>query len=275
MRTRFALLLLPLFALLGCGPKPTEQTLATPGEPPLSDADARTLAKKRLTEIVNGLHEHESTHQQLPGGRSVVPGALSWRVHLLPFVGQEELFKQFNLKEAWDSEQNKPLIEKMPAVYASPDKTAPAGQTYIQGFVGPHAFFASPPADPKAPFRGRSVAKSFPDGTSNVLAVAEAAEPVIWTKPDDLPFDGKELPKLGGVFPDGFHGVMADGQVFFFPKDVTTDALLRSLLTIDGNDWIDFNSIRKANGMKELEYRKPTPLPNPNGPKPPVAKPPG
>ena len=41
----------------------------------------------------------------------------------------------------------------------------------------------------------------MPDGTSNTGLVFEAGEPVIWTKPADLPFDEKKpLPKLGGMF---------------------------------------------------------------------------
>ena len=105
--------------------------------------------------------------------------------------------------------------------------------------------------------------------------MAEAVEPVVWTKPDELEFDGKNLPKLGGVFDGGFHGLMADGQELFFPKELTTDTLLRGLITIDGKEVIDLNPIRKANGVKEIDYRKLTPPPLPGPPKPPTAKPPG
>src|SRR5262249_39482337 len=45
---------------------------------------------------------------------------LSWRVALLPHIGQESLYKQFNLDEPWDGPNNKKLLEKMPKVYAPP-----------------------------------------------------------------------------------------------------------------------------------------------------------
>ena len=46
---------------------------------------------------------------------------LSWRVHILPFLEEGELYKQFRLDEPWDSEHNRKLIEKMPDAYADPD----------------------------------------------------------------------------------------------------------------------------------------------------------
>ena len=49
---------------------------------------------------------------------------LSRRVKLLPYLGEEVLYVQFHLDEPWDSEHNKTLIPKMPAVLTSPYETA-------------------------------------------------------------------------------------------------------------------------------------------------------
>jgi prepilin-type processing-associated H-X9-DG protein len=48
----------------------------------------------------------------------------------------------------------------------------------------------------------------------------EAAEPVIWTKPDDVMLPGRRLPKdlkkrFGGQFKGGFNALMWDGSVRF------------------------------------------------------------
>jgi len=43
---------------------------------------------------------------------------LSWRVHLLPFVEELALYKRFKMDEAWDGPTNKPLVEKMPKLFA-------------------------------------------------------------------------------------------------------------------------------------------------------------
>ena len=52
----------------------------------------------------------------VPTGKAL----LSWRVALLPFLEENELYKQFHLDEAWDSDHNKKLLAKMPRVFAPP-----------------------------------------------------------------------------------------------------------------------------------------------------------
>ena len=53
---------------------------------------------------------------------------LSWRVHLLPFLWETELYNQFHLDEPWDSEHNKELITKMPPIYTRPGTSEMAKQ---------------------------------------------------------------------------------------------------------------------------------------------------
>src|SRR5262249_50676803 len=45
---------------------------------------------------------------------------LSWRVHLVRYMGEKPLYKELKLDEPWDSEHNKKLIAKMPIVFANP-----------------------------------------------------------------------------------------------------------------------------------------------------------
>ena len=45
---------------------------------------------------------------------------LSWRVHILPYLEQQELYDQFHLDEPWDSEHNRQLISLMPETYIDP-----------------------------------------------------------------------------------------------------------------------------------------------------------
>jgi prepilin-type processing-associated H-X9-DG protein len=160
---------------------------------------------------------------------------LSWRVAILPYIEQVELYKQFKLNEPWDSPNNKKLIEKMPKIFASPKPGKP-GYTHVQMVIGPNALS---PVGTKFP-------TSFPDGMSSTIAVVEAAEPVIWTKPDDVMLTGKELPKdlkkkFGGLFPGGFNVGMWDGSVRFV-SDMVSDQSLANALNpkdgkIPGNDW--------------------------------------
>ena len=79
--------------------------------------------------------------------------------------------------------------------------------TFLQGFNGPDATFEAG--------KKHRIPASFPDGTSNTIAVVEAGEPVVWSKPADLAFDEKkELLKLGGQFDGDFHVVCMDGAAY-------------------------------------------------------------
>ena len=74
------------------------------------------------------------------------------------------------------------------------------------------------------------------DGTAFTLMMAEAAEPVIWTKPEDLKvFPDRPLPKLGGHFENGFHVAMADGHVLFVNNTVG-EKTLRAMLSPTGSE---------------------------------------
>jgi prepilin-type processing-associated H-X9-DG protein len=76
------------------------------------------------------------------------------------------------------------------------------------------------------------------DGTSNTILLVEAAEPAIWTKPDDLKFDGVNSPRFGGVVKNGFHVSFADGSVRFLPQS-TSPTALRAALTRAGGEVVD------------------------------------
>jgi hypothetical protein len=116
---------------------------------------------------------------------------LSWRVHLLPYLGHDALYKQFKLNEPWDSRANKALISKMPDVYKSLNQDVSEvqkGMTRFRVFVGPGtALDKSGDSPPNGPPRGARFPNDFPDGVSNTLLVAEAVEAVEWTKPEGLP----------------------------------------------------------------------------------------
>jgi hypothetical protein len=126
-------------------------------------------------------------------------------------VEGQDLYDQFKLDEPWDSDHNKKLLAKMPKIYAPPGvKTKEPHTTFYQVFVGPGTVFETP--------RGVALGKVI-DGTSNTALVAEAGEPVPWTKPDELAYAAdKPLPKLGGIFSDGFHIVFCDGSVWFVQR---------------------------------------------------------
>jgi hypothetical protein len=154
---------------------------------------------------------------------------LNWRVAILPFLGEEALFKEFKLDEPWDGDHNRKLISKMPRVYAPVrGTTKESGMTYYQVFNGPDAPFNGM-IGPRAP-------SAFQDGMAATFLVVEGGEPVTWTSPRDVDYDAKKpLPKLGGLFPEGFHAAMGDGVVRFVPRGADEKAI-RATITPSGND---------------------------------------
>ena len=187
-----------------------------PGEldPPEEPAEAQPKSpfqvQNDLKQIGLAVHNYESANGQLPttnirdkAGKPL----LSWRVALLPYLGQEALYKQFKLDEPWDSDHNKKLLAKMPQIYAGPDpKLNAAGKT---AYLIPSGAGTLSPPD-----AARLTLAAVTDGLSNTILVAAAdpARAVEWTKPADLPFDPKD-PLNGYVRPggDAVEVVMADG----------------------------------------------------------------
>jgi hypothetical protein len=201
----------------------------------------RAKSTNNLKQIALAWHNYHDANKAFPAdsvGKDGKPH-LSWRVHILPYIEQGELYKQFRLDEPWDSEHNKKLIARMPAVYRSPaqkvngGKTtylAPRGATGKQGVV-------------KIGVLGVPI-KDITDGTSNTILVTETGDgaAVEWTKPADLDVDVKEPHKgLLGHFDGGFPAAFADGSVRFIRGTVTPKTLI-ALFTrnggeVVGNDW--------------------------------------
>jgi hypothetical protein len=216
-------------------------TLATAVRTAHEAAD-RTRASNNLKQIALAMHNYHASAGHFPAhaiySKDGKTPLLSWRVAILPYVGQDNLYKQFKLDEPWDSEHNKKLVAQMPAIYLSP--TAPPaqelGRTHYQVFVGGGAVFGAGPQG--TPLAG------ITDGTSNTLMVVEAAEPVVWTKPDDLPYDpNKPLPKLGAK-PGAtyFLAFFGDGSVRPIRMDLK-EKTLRALITANGGETIDHSEL--------------------------------
>jgi Protein of unknown function (DUF1559) len=155
---------------------------------------------------------------------------LSWRVAILPFLDVHRgarLYREFRLDEPWDSPHNEALLKKMPPQYeAVAGERHASYSTYYQGFVGGGALF-----DGEGGMRVADVT----DGLGWTLMVAEAAEPVPWTKPADLSFDGAgPLPRLGGQFGDGFYAAFADGSARFLSRGVAPETIRALISRGDG-----------------------------------------
>ena len=194
-------------------------------------------AMKHLKDIGLALYSYESSHGRFPAAASVdkKTGAklLSWRVHVLPYFGYEWLYGQFKLDEPWDSEHNKKLIPRMPYEYQNVLLPARPGETYTKAFVGKDTALLDSGV-------GRKLT-TFKDGSSNTIAiVAGAGDPVIWTKPEDIPFDSaKPIPRI--TIPLGYlMALFADGSIrSHVRREFVESDGFRAAITASGGDIVD------------------------------------
>lgn len=142
-----------------------------------------------LKQLALAMHNYESAFGHLPAQCSVNADGkplLSWRVQILPFLEQEELYKKFKLDEPWDSLHNAKLIEKMPGIYwgsgSDADQNNRRGKTVFQVPAGKRLVFDQ---------GAKTKFDELKDGSSDTVMVATVARrnAVIWTKPTDWQVD--------------------------------------------------------------------------------------
>jgi prepilin-type processing-associated H-X9-DG protein len=199
-------------------------------------AAGRAQSMNNLKQIALAMHNYHDVNKALPAAATYDAEGhplLSWRVHILPFIEQDALYRSFHLNEPWDSEHNKKLIAKMPPTYRSPALKDPqGGKTTYLAPVGPKTIFGGKKG---MPFQ------KITDGTSNTVLVVETDDSrgVYWTQPDDYKIDAKN-PMAGLVQPgaSGFNAAFADGSVRFLQADIDP-ATLRALFTANGGEQVN------------------------------------
>lgn len=199
-----------------------------------NEAEAREICANHLRQIAIAMHLYAQKNKwQLPPAASHDEDGnplLSWRVHILPWVEENELYKEFHLDEPWDSPHNRKLISRMPAVFACPNQKSDAGKTCYLVPVGETTLF--PPNGQRFPL------KEIPDGTSNTILCLEVNDEhtVIWTKPDNLDYNPNEnsISRFLGHHRGGFNIVFADGHALFVRETVDPETIHRAINRGDG-----------------------------------------
>ena len=211
---------------------PVLMALLLPAVQSAREAARRTQSANNLKQIGLAFHNFQDTHRRFPGPANVGPDGKtvhSWRVAILPFLGEKELYAAYKLDEPWDSENNKKILDKMPIVYRNPSANTRDNSPNYFGLTGPSTGLGEG--------SGEAI-RSFKDGTSNTILVVGANRDIPWTKPEDIPFDPeKDLPKFGGNHQGGFQAVLADGSVRFIAQAIDK-MTLKALLTRDGGEVI-------------------------------------
>jgi beta-lactamase regulating signal transducer with metallopeptidase domain len=203
--------------------------------------DARAAARRaasmnNMKQLMLAMHNYAQAHgDRFPPAVVIGPDGKtphSWRVELLPYLGQAPLYNEYKMDEPWDSPANRKVLEACPKLFTFPGSEPGNTNSAYFALTGPETIM---PSD------GKGVEfREITDGTSNTIAFVEAQRDIPWTKPEDIPFDSKQPPpKLGGFFPEaaGFNVTLADGSVRFI-KDSINPLMLRALITKAGGEVI-------------------------------------
>ncbi|MEO0531490.1 MAG: DUF1559 domain-containing protein [Planctomycetota bacterium] len=110
------------------------------------EAARRAKSTNNLKQILLALLNYESANGHFPPQAIHADDGtplLSWRVAILPYLEEQDLFDRFKLDEPWDSPHNAALLPEMPAVYHDPSSAAEPtdGKTDYLGVAGPRAIF--------------------------------------------------------------------------------------------------------------------------------------
>jgi len=201
------------------------------------EAARRTQSMNNLKQLALAMHNYHDVYRRFPA-RAIFDSEgrplLSWRVQILPFIEEQDLYEQFHLDEPWDSEHNKALIPQMPEVYRNPSATTEPGLAHYVALVGPGTLFEGT--------EGHSF-RDILDGTSNSIMLVEVNpdRAVIWTKPEDLTFDPENpLDGLGNAHPGGFNVVLCDGSVRFISATIDPEVFRLLAQIADGRAMRDF-----------------------------------
>jgi hypothetical protein len=203
-----------------------------PAESPRFGHRPRSPNTNNLKYLALAMHAYHDFHGTFPPSALYDKqgnALLSWRVLILPFLEEKDLYRQFHLNEPWDSPHNSSLLKKMPKVFLHP-KQPPGADPFTTNYlalVGEGAAFEGR--------AGVNVAE-FTDGTANTLFLVESAGGVPWSKPEDLHYSSDTpLPRIGGIYPDGFTAALADASVRFI-SIAASEKTLRAAITRNGHD---------------------------------------
>jgi prepilin-type processing-associated H-X9-DG protein len=209
------------------------------------EAKRRVNCVANLKQIGLAMHAYHQKYGRFPP--SFIPDENgtpkhSWRVLLLPFLGETNLYARYRFDEPWNGPHNRALNDEMPAVYRCPTDPAPDRlQTSYAMIVGPHAISDGPTSHRL---------QDIKDGPSNTIMLVDAAGMGIdWMEPRDLNGDKmtfrawavekdirQDTCEMSRPHGNVANALMCDGSLRTLSNDSLRPEQLKALITIDGSD---------------------------------------
>ncbi|TWU00756.1 hypothetical protein Pla52n_41250 [Stieleria varia] len=207
----------------------------------LTENRLRSASMKNLQEIATALNAYADEFGTYPPAYTTSANGTplhSWRVLILPYLDEVELYDQFDLSKPWSDEANMSVAYQMPGVYEHPDTNA-VGYSMVPAYyylTGPGTLF--PKGKPLGP-------EDVKDNGSQTILVIEGRPTIssgMWTEPVDMDY-GKMQGLVGGAvgiepggwIPGGVAMATVDGRAHFLPIG-TPASTFNALVTPAGNE---------------------------------------
>ncbi len=194
-------------------------------------------SRDNLQRIALALRSYHDQHGSLPPAYvsdSEGNKLYSWRVLILPYLGEDSLFAAFDKSKAWDSPENLVLAARMPEIFSLPGNSSRGCGYYA--VTGTGTAFDDDETTSLA---------DIADGASMTISVVEIRGLTrSWAEPFDLDLDecprvmGGRLGQLPGPHQNlTFQAAMFDGSVpsFWYPPE----NCFRAMATISGGEELD------------------------------------
>ncbi len=221
------------------------------------EAARRIESTNNMKQIMLALHNYHDTNNGFPPGtienKDLEPeDRLSWLVSILPYLEQQALWSEINMKEGWQADSNQFRLETVVPTYHHPSSTRHVTDDFhgVSDYVGIAGLGEDGPTLPVTHKRAgvfgydrATKMRDITDGTSNTIAIAEVNDGAAWGaggRSTIRPFT--EKPYING--PDGFGSPssrpemnigLCDGSVRTISEDIDP-SVLEALTTIRGGE---------------------------------------
>jgi hypothetical protein len=212
------------------------------------EAAPRSQCRNNLKALAVGVHKWHDEHRRLPAPVTSANDEppVTWRINLLPYLGQADLGTGYDRAKAWTDPANLPVAKRQPRdVYVCLSNKVPhdpQGRWYT-------AYALLTGAGTPFPAEGPLTLKDISDGTSQTLLLVEACgRNIVWTEPRDVDVSREAVEiNAPGTIAGASEGVLsswhiggatcalADGSVRFMSQNTSPD-VLRALTTAAGED---------------------------------------
>jgi len=193
----------------------------------------RTVCLNNMRQIALAMYNYETANGHFPPAYVADENGEpmhSWRVLILPFLEQDDLYSRYSMDEPWDGPNNSKLHDEIVEVYLCPSSTSAEYCSDYAVVTGPETGFnADEPIG----------LEDITDGSSNTIMLVEIFNPDYhWMEPRDI--SAKELLGSGAEYVKPSHPgtrniALFDGSTHSIEVETSTEKV-KKLVSIAGGE---------------------------------------